>query len=180
MNRRRLLKATAAAAVALLLSGHTPYGQWAVYRRKHLLIGSHRGDPETYDVAKRVEAILAEHLPAASARVARAPHAGRLASLLGTEQMEVAILGAADAGAMLDGTGAFAPYGPIALTVLAPVAGRLLVARADFPDRHAWLVTAALAGTELAPEAAWPADTSLPWHPGSIAFLEGLPEPGDG
>ncbi|NNG05858.1 MAG: twin-arginine translocation signal domain-containing protein [Inquilinus sp.] len=180
MNRRRALKATAAAAAALLLSGHTPYGQWTVYRRKHLLIGSHRGDPETYDLAKRVEAVLAEHLPAASARVARAPHAGRLASLLGTEQMEVAILDAADAAAMRDGSGAFAPYGPIALSVVAAVGNRLLVARADFPDRHAWLLTAALAGTDLAPAAARPAHSSLPWHPGSVAFLEGRSEPGDG
>ena len=179
MNRRRALRLSAGAAAALLLGGHTPYGQWVVYRKKHLLIGCHKADPPTYDLAKQVVALLAEHLPAAKSRVARAPDAGRLASLLGTAQMDVATLSAADATAMLQGTGRFEAYGAIALRALTPVAERLLVARADFPERHAWLVTGALAGTELAPTPQPPSDHSIPWHPGSLAFLEGRPEPGD-
>ena len=63
---------------------------------------------------------------------------------------------------------------------MTPVAGRLLVARADIPERHAWLVTGALAGTDLAPAPERPGDFGIPWHPGSLAFLEGRPEPGDG
>ena len=86
----------------------------------------------------------------------------------------------ADAAAMLRGSGRFEAYGAIALRVLTPVTGRLLLARADFPDRHAWLVTGALAGTVLAPARQSPGDPSIPWHPGSMAFLEGRPEPGDG
>lgn len=180
MKRRLALRLAAGAAAALVLGGHTPYGQWVVYRKKHLLIGCHKADPETYDLAKRAVALLAEHLPAAKSRVARAPDAGRLASLLGTGQMEVAILGAADALAMAEGSGRFAPYGPVALRLLVPAGERLLLSRADFPDRHAWLVTGALAGTELAPAPDSAADAGLPWHPGSLAFLEGKPEPGDG
>jgi len=183
VNRRRALRLSAGAAAALLLGGHTPYGQWVVYRKKHLLIGCHKADPETYDQAKRVVALLAEHLPAAKSRVARAPDAGRLASLLGTAQMNVAILGPEDAAAMLRGAGRFEPYGAIALRVLTPVDGRLLLARADFPERHAWLVTGALAGTDLAPAPQPPGDSAgdfdVPWHPGSLAFLVGKPEPGD-
>jgi hypothetical protein len=79
--------------------------------------------------------------------------------------------------------GRFEPYGAIALRVLTPVDGRLLLARADFPERHAWLVTGALAGTDLAPAPQPPGDSAgdsgVPWHPGSLAFLEGKPEPGD-
>ncbi len=179
-TRRRALglalRLAGGAAAAVLLSGHTPYGQWVVYRKKHLLIGCHRADPPTYDLAKQAVALLAEHLPAAKARVARAPDARRLASLLGTDQLEVAILDRERAAAMRAGSGRFAPYGPIALSLLTPLEGRLLVSRADFPQRHAWLVTGALAGTDLAPAA--PAeDHGLPWHPGSRAFLEGQPEP---
>lgn len=184
MNRRRVLRLSIGAAAAVLLGGHTPYGQWVVYRKKHLLIGCHKADPETYDLAKRVVALLATHLPAAKSRVARAPDAGRLASLLGTAQMAVATLSASDAAAMLRGIGRFEAFGAIALRVLTPVAGRLLVARADFPERHAWLVTGALVGTDLAPVSDSPddpvGDPSIPWHPGSLAFLEGRPEPGDG
>lgn len=180
MNRRRVLRLLAGTAAAPLLSGHTPYGQWVVYRKKHLLIGCHKADPETYALAKRAVALLATHLPAAKSRVARAPDAGRLASLLGTAQMQVAILSRSDAEGMRQGTGRFTAYGAIALQLLTPVAGRLLVARADFPERHAWLVTGALVGSDLAPARARPGDPAIPWHPGSLAFVEGRPEPVDG
>ncbi|MFQ5567398.1 MAG: hypothetical protein ACE5EU_13675, partial [Paracoccaceae bacterium] len=130
--------------------------------------------------AKRVVALLAEHLPAAKSRIARAPDAGRLASLLGTAQMSVAVLNALDSAAMLRGTGSFEAYGAIALRLLTPVGGRVLIAREDFPDRHAWLVTGALTGTDLAPVPERPGDYGVPWHPGSLAFLGGQPEPGDG
>ena len=177
MNRRRLLGLGGAAGLVFLLGGHTPYRQWEVYRKKHLLIGCHRGDPETYALAQRIEALLAEHLPAAKARVARAPHAGRLASLLGTGQLEIAVLAADEAAAMLRGSGTFAPYGPVAVRLLAPVGDRLLVARPDFPDRHAWLVTGALVGTPLTPAALGPDEAAVAWHPGSRAFIEGAPKP---
>jgi hypothetical protein len=173
--RKQFLRAGFAAAAGLLLSGHTPYQQWVVYRRKHLLIGCHKDDPRTYDLAKQTVAALTEHLPAAKARVARAPHAGRLASLLGTGQMDVAILDAANAAAMSKGTGAFAPYGQTALRLLAPVNDRILVAQADFPLRHAWLLTSALAGSDLETAHDFAADVA--WHPGSADFLQGRPEP---
>ena len=179
MNRRDLLRLILLAAGAVIAGGHTPYGQWVVYRKKHLLIGCHRADPVTYDLAKRVVAVLAEHLPAAKSRVARAPDAGRLASLLGTAQMDVATLSHADAAAMLTGAGRFKPYGAIPLRILTPVDDRLLVVRADFPAHHAWLVTGALAGSELTPAVQRPDDAAIPWHPGSLAFLNGRPQPGD-
>jgi hypothetical protein len=168
-----------AAAAALLLGGHTPYRQWVVYRRKHLLIGCHREDLRTYDLAQRTVLQLVQHLPSSRARVARAPNAGRLASLLGTEQMDVAVLSASDAHAMLSGAGGFEPYGPIGLSLLTPIADRLLVARADFPARHAWLVAGALIGTPLAPAPAPAADHGVPWHAGSQAFLSGEREPSE-
>lgn len=177
MNRRRLLRLGVAASAVMLLGGHTPYGQWVVYRKKHLLIGCHREDPETYALAKRIEDLLAEHLPAAKARVARAPHAGRLASLLGTDQLEVAVLSTSDAKAMLRGSGRFSPYGPIRLSLLLPLGDHLLLAHEDFPEKHAWLVASALAGTELAPSLINPSVLGIPWHPGSRGFFDGHPEP---
>ena len=176
-TRRQVLRLGGGLAAALLLCGHTPYGHWVVYRKKHLLIGCHRADPETYALAKQVVAELATHLPAAKARPARAPDARRLASLLGTEQMDVAVLSAGDAAAMAAGSGPFEPYGAIDLRLLTPVGDRLLICREDFRKRHAWLVTGALAGTAVAPESVPSAESVLPWHPGSRAFLEGKPEP---
>lgn len=179
MNRRGLIGLAVLAAGATFLGGHTPYGQWVVYRKKHLLIGCHKADPKTYDLAKRVVALLRKHLPEAKSRVARAPNAGRLASLLGTGQMEVATVSSMDAAAMLHGTGRFDAYGPIQLRMLTPIGSRLLVARADFPERHAWLVVRALMGSELAPRLERPSSLGVPWHPGSLAYLDGRPEPSD-
>ena len=180
-SRRRALglalRLGAGAGAALVLCGHTPYGQWVVYRKKHLLIGCHKGDPATYDLAKQVVALLDEHLPAAKSRVARAPHAGRLASLLATAQMDVAALSMPDAAAMQAGSDRFAAYGAVPIALLLPLGDRLLVARTDFPERHAWLVTAALVGTALVPAADPAANPGIPWHAGSRAFLEGRPEP---
>ncbi|MEL7174652.1 MAG: hypothetical protein AAFN05_17015, partial [Pseudomonadota bacterium] len=79
-TRRRFL-AAALWAVAGNAAAHTPYGQWVVYRQKHLLIGAHRGDARTYEQAKAVVAALEVELPAAAARVARGPHPQRIASL---------------------------------------------------------------------------------------------------
>ena len=177
MNRRQLLRLPLACGLVALLGGHTPYGQWVVYRRKHLLIGCHRGDPRTYELAKEVQQVLDEHLPDASARVARARGAGRLASLLGTDQLEVAVLGRDEAAAIAEGRGDFAPYGAVDLRFLAPAGDRLLLSHAGFPNRHAWLVTGALLGTDLAPLWVEWSDRLLPWHPGSIAFAEGRPAP---
>lgn len=177
MNRRRAIKAIALAAGATLLSGHTPYGQWVVYRKKHLLIGCHRADQQTYELAKQLVAILEDRLPKARARVARAPTAGRLASLLGTDQMDVAVLAWAEAAAMAKGQADFKPYGAIPLRLIAPVGEHALVAHERFPARHSWLVRAALSASPLIRGQAPSGPSRIKLHPGSRAFVEGKPEP---
>lgn len=177
MNRRAVLAGLGTVAAAVLAGGHTPYGQWTVYRKKHLLIGCHKEDARTYELAKRVVGILQDHLPSAEARVARAPTAGRLASLLGTDQLHVAVLGRAHAVHMAAGTDAFKPYGAIPLTLVAPVADRVLIAHESLPKRHVWLVAAALADDRIVTRAAQDTGSDLAWHPGAIAFREGEREP---
>ena len=168
-------------ALGLILVGasaaraHTPFSQWVVYRKKHLLIGAHRADPRTYELAKSLAGILAQHLPKAKSRVARAPTAQRLASLIGTDQMDVAVLGKTDAIAMRDGAGHFKPYGRIDLTMLAELDDHLLVAHTRFPERHAWLVSAALHESGIELQVDNPAGVAL--HPGSLSFVNGDPEP---
>ncbi len=186
LPRRAFLgRAVLLAGASLVLTGHTPYRHWDIYRQAHLLIGCHKGDPETYALAQEAVAVLAEHLPKAKARVARAPHPERLASLIGTGQLFVTVLGRDEAFAMASGAGAFAPYGAQPLQQLAEMEAYLLVAHAELPKRHAWLITEALFGSRLMPETEGTATqataaegaVSLPWHPGSRAFLDGEPEP---
>ncbi len=177
MNRRRALELILLAAGSVALGGHTPYGQWAVYRRKHLLIGCHRADAETYRLAKDVVAALETHLPTAAPRVARAPMAGRIASLIGTGQMEVAVLGWPDAVGMLRGASPFEPYGAVRLRLLAPIGSRALVASADFPERHAWLVAHGVSDGGLVDLWFGLRAYPLPWHSGARDFFWGRPEP---
>ncbi len=166
--QRRALLIGLAVLVACPAAAHTLYPQWVAYRRKHLLVGCHRKDLETYRLAQDLVEEINHALPTAKARVARAPHPERLASLIGTDQMEVAILSRADALEMAAGQGKFAPYGQLPLTRITGVGNHVLVADADLPQRHAWMLAAAL--PDLSPRA----QTGLPLHPGAAAQRDGI------
>ncbi|MBX2854388.1 MAG: hypothetical protein KTR21_05340 [Rhodobacteraceae bacterium] len=175
LTRRRWLQGAAVALLYPLLGAHAPYEQWVVYRKKHLLIGCHRRDARGYVLAKQVVAALAEELPAAKARVARAPRPERIASLLGTAQLDVALLSPSMAELMQTGAGLFKPYGPVRLELLGWVEDQILVARPAFRPDHAWLVTGALAHAETLRSDG--AELGVPWHDGSQAYWEGRPRP---
>lgn len=175
-SRRRLLIGIALAATSVAAAGaHTPYGQWVVYRQKHLLIGAHRGDNRTYELAQAIVAALDEELPEARARIARGPRPQRIASLIGTGQMLIAVLSEAEAESMAEAHPPFDGYRPTPLRVLATLGGGyLLVASPDLPEDHAWLVAEALDHSQIghAPES-----VALPIHPGAAAFWSGAPRP---
>lgn len=141
MHRRQVLKIAATLSAWLLASGHTPYRQWQVYRRKHLLIGANKADPPTYELAKRIAALLAKELPESRARVARAPHAWRLASLLTSDQLQLILLSEQDVGALSEGRDGFEAFGRTELRPLYRFGGYWLVCRPDFPKDHAGLLT---------------------------------------
>ncbi|MGF1551867.1 MAG: hypothetical protein ACFBWO_05100 [Paracoccaceae bacterium] len=173
---RRLVLAGGLALAAGAAVAHTPYGQWVVYRRKHLLIGAHRGDARTYDLAKKVTEVLGHELPEARARVARGPRPQRIASLMGTGQLLTAVLAEAEALAMLEAAPPFDNYRPVPLRRLVGLeAGYSLHAGPTLPDDHAWLVAAALAhaGLGTRPEA-----RPIALHAGAAAFWHGEPRPG--
>lgn len=174
MKRRSIIGGLLALAglASRAASAHTPYRQWEVYRKKHLLIGCHRQDLSTWEEAKTLVAMLDRHLPEARARVARAPRPARLASLMATEQLDVAVLAPDTASAMAAGAKAFSAYGPVPLTLLGALPRHVLVARADFPAGHGWLVAEALDG-RLAPAG----HRVLPVHAGAGAFQTGKPKP---
>ena len=159
MHRRQVLKTAAALSVWLLASGHTPYRQWVVYRRKHLLIGANKADPPTYDLGKKVAALLAKELPESRARVARAPHAWRLASLMTTNQIELVLLSSEDVQALRDGRDGFEAFGKTELRSLFHFGRYWLISRPDFPSDHASLLAETLRS-----------------HGVGIAKLQGVPD----
>jgi hypothetical protein len=98
--------------------------------------------------------------------------------------MDVAILSAADAAALVEGRPPFADFGGVALAGLFGLGDYLLVSRADFPARHAYLVSRTLYEHRALIPGARPLKAgmgALPLHPGTLAYLQGepLPEPVD-
>ena len=156
------------------LAAHTPYRQWTVYRQRHLLILASKTDPEGFKLCQAVAETLAEHLPDSRARPSRAPNFARVASLLGTRQMEVAVLPRGEAAAL--GAGDLAGSGPFGLLRLFDFGAHVFVSRAEFPDAHAYLVVRALDEHRAQLPVKWaapagPDDSSLPPHPGALEYL---------
>ena len=78
--------------IYILLSAHSPWGQYLAYREQHLLIMSTREDAPTYPYSKILVEVLEEVLPEASARPARARTFKRVQSLFSTNQMPLVLL----------------------------------------------------------------------------------------
>jgi hypothetical protein len=184
ITRRRVLHFGAVALAGLVLQGHAPYGQWSVYRKKHLLILTTKADPESFELGKKLAAHLMKFLPESRAQVSRAPHKARIASLISSKQMELALMRPGDAAALRAGAAPYEDYGPVPLNVLMAVDSFLLVCRDDFAPLHAWLIAEALTRKD-ADFAARPAkaakpespDPHLPLHPGAVLFLSGAATP---
>ena len=181
LGRRDTLRLASAAGAALFCTAHTPYQQWVVYRRRVLLVGSSRDDPAGYDLGRRIAETLARHLPESRSRVSRAPSAQRLASLIATDQMDVAVLPQAAGRALAAGAPPYADFGAVPLSLLYGFEHHLLVCRAEFPASHAYLVSRTLAETLAAePGAALSMadpEGALALHPGSRDYLLGRPLP---
>lgn len=163
----------------ILLSAHTPYRQWTIYRKRYLLILTSKTDAPTFRLGGRVASVLAAHLPTSRARVVRAPHTARIASLISTKQMDVAILSRVDAEKLLAGQAPFTGYGPVALRSIVALGDYLLICRADFPDRHAYLVASTLVARkgELPLAVSIGDSGKVPVHPGARAYANGRPLP---
>jgi hypothetical protein len=180
MNRRKFLTLSAASAGWLLLTGHSPYRQWMVYRETHLVIVTSRDDPGADDLGEKLAALMRQALPDSKAAVARGPRVERIASLISTRQADVAVVSRPNALAMYRGEAPFQQYGAIPLRVLVQTQAYQLVCRDDFLPQHGYLVAEALmeGGQDLglsipgkdAAEAG-----AIPPHVGAAAFVEGQP-----
>lgn len=180
MRRRELLRVGLAATAWLAASAHTPYRQWQIYRRKHLLIGTSKADAATYPLGQEIAEVLATHLPESSARVTRGPDPWRLASLLTTGQLDVVLLSGEDVAALRDGAPPFEAFGRTELRTLFRFGDHWLVTRPDFPAHHAFEVARTLGEQAGTIEAANPAGSNtspVPVHPGALAFTTGAPKP---
>jgi len=179
-SRRAALRVLAGCA-ALLLTGHSPYGQWSVFRRSRLIVFACADDEAAQRLARRVGEFLAKEVPASNATWARAPNALEVARLLGSHQADFALLRPRDARDARIGDGPYRANGALALTAIAAPEGYVLVALDELPTEYAYELARAMANfgprerdrgfdrTRLARD--------VPWHPGAAAVLEGRPPP---
>ncbi|PON17746.1 hypothetical protein C2W62_11570 [Candidatus Entotheonella serta] len=184
MRRRRFLMSALGVLVGALCMGHTPFQQWVVYRKRHLIILTGKTDGSAYELGKRVATVLAQELPASKARVTRAPYMERIGSLLSTQQLDVALLSGPTAVALLRGQPPFVDYGPLPLRLIIALGSYWLVCRDDFLARHAYLVAQALddhrdtLATRTTPSKVELSSHAVPIHPGALAYVNGqeIPE----
>jgi hypothetical protein len=180
MRRRSLLQVGLIATAWFAAGGHTPYRQWQVYRQKHLLIGTSKADLPTYPLGQKIAEVLATHLPESSARVTRGPDPWRLASLLTTGQLEVALLSEVDVAALRDGRAPFDAFGRTDLNGLFAFGDYLLVCRPDFPAHHAYQVVQTLSENAAGIPGAMSVDATaspVAIHAGARAYALGEPMP---
>jgi hypothetical protein len=159
---------------------------WAIYRKKHLLILTTRADPPSFELSRKVVAVLLRELPEGMAQVSRAPHKARIASPLSSKQMDIALMRPDDAAALREGKAPYGEYGPMPLMTLLGIEDFPLICRDDFASVHAWLIAEALSaadsGLTIRPERAArlvAPDPRLPLHYGAVAYFSGGPEPSE-
>ena len=138
MKRRDCLQGMG--AIALLPLAHTPFPQWKVYRKLHLFIVVNRGDAVAYDLGQAIAHTLADVIPESRALVTRARDSLRLASLISTQQLDVALLSRSELTAWQNHQ---SPYDQLQLTQLQElfeVEDYVLISRDDFRSEHAaWI-----------------------------------------
>ena len=141
------------------------------------MLGASREDPATYPKAKEIQVLLQEHLPEASARVARARTRRRLADLLATDQLRIILLSVEDAAALGSGGPPF--RSPVAVRTLWRFGEHVMVVRPSFPPAHAWILARTFEehGATLAGSSPAPAHVEIPLHEGVRIARDGGPMP---
>ncbi|NEQ52671.1 MAG: hypothetical protein F6K11_21460 [Leptolyngbya sp. SIO3F4] len=139
MKRRDCLNSMGA-IIALLPLAHTPFPQWKVYRKLHLFIVVNREDVVAYDVGQAIAHTLADEIPESRAMVTRARDSLRLASLISTQQLDVALVPRSELTAWRENKSPYDQLQPTGLKELFEVENYVLISREDFRSEHAaWI-----------------------------------------
>lgn len=176
---KALARSAIAVGAALVLMGHSPYRQWAVYRETHLIVVADGGVPGAFTVSESIARTLAAHVAKSHAVAARASSAGHVVALLRSGQLPLALLLTADATDAALARGAFARDAPLPLRTLAALGPYLLVTVAAFPAERAREIAAAL--TSDPPEGSLASATppaAVPLHPALVGGAASRPASG--
>ena len=149
MQRRSFLSFGALASSAVLLPmqfamAHTPYRFWDIFRKRNMQILTSHDDYTGDETGDVWVATLREKLPLSRAMVSRTQYMTRMASLLKTDQVKIAVLSYQHAQQMSTGEPPFEEYAPLQLDILVDNGKYLLVTLPNLPLYHGYLVTTAL------------------------------------
>jgi len=179
MNRRRLLRVTAAAGLWLALTAHSPYRQWEVHRKTRLVVLVSAAEQPSVALGSTLASIYAQRLPASRATLARARDTNDVVRLIASKQLEVALLRERDAHAAAAGEAPYADSGAPRLRALAVLGDYVFVCRDDLSSASAYMLTEALAErwrdidpalVRAAPGPRPPATLAIPLHPGALEY----------
>ncbi len=182
LSRRNLARLIAATMAMVAVGAHTPYGQWTVYRQFFFVLLGFLSDRHAVGGAEARAVGLARELPESHARMTRASDPVRIASLLATGQLDVAIVSRSEAAGMSSGSGAYRAVGPVPIRTLAELGAHFFVTVETLKERHAYLLAAAVEHLRsslpvVAAEATSSQPLTLPEHPGAAAYRGGAPLP---
>ena len=173
--QRRLFLFGVAALTPTLLKAHSPWGQYQVYRQKHLLILSTRDDKKSYPYSKTLAAAINISAPEAKARPARAVNLKRAYDLLRTKQFTFALLPADQLEKIRGGQVDDSINAKVDLRTIYSFGELEFVVQYDFPEQLVKIVAHAVAkNRNKVPEAASP-QTVLKnnyLHPAASAALK--------
>jgi TRAP-type uncharacterized transport system substrate-binding protein len=179
MNRRRLLRVTAAAGAWLLLTAHSPYRQWEVHRKTRLVVLVSAAEQPSVALGSALALIYMQRLPESRAIMARARDTNDAVRLIASKQLDVALLRTADAYAAAAGEAPYADSGAPRLRALALLGDYVFVCRDDLPVAAAYMLTEALAEhwrdidpplVGAAPGPRPPNTLAVPLHPGALEY----------
>ena len=172
----RLVTLSLLGVAATLLPGHSPYRQWYAYRAKHLVVVTDEARPGALAVASAIASAIAARWPETRSVPAAARSPIEVVKLLGSGQLQVGLVPAADALAALNGRGGFTEIGKVPLRAVATVGDDLLVVLESCARERAHDIAQALAesraGGPLPSKASLRGAAPIPFHPGALDYYE--------
>jgi TRAP-type uncharacterized transport system substrate-binding protein len=187
MNRRALLRLAAASGSWLLLTGHSPYRQWEVYRKVRLIVLVNAEEAACVQLGQALAAMLAKYRPESRAMLARARDLNDVMRLIASKQLDTALLREEDAAAASTGAGKFADNGRVPLRALAQCGAYVFACRDDLPQAIGYQIAETIAerwtelDSRLVDGAPGPRPTPsirIPVHAGALAYYEDHPQAG--
>lgn len=124
MDRRTFVNLGLAGS-AVLLVGHTPYGQWFRFRAGRLVIGTNKSHSHAVTLGDAIARVLARHRPETKAMIGTTANSRDTVKLLKSHQLYVALLMADEAWDALQGIGTFKGW-DVPLKTLAVLDSHLL------------------------------------------------------